>query len=318
MMVVLLAQLAAAQSASESVSDTLEPFNADSFRPAMGPGALLATESARVPDQFIARADLTQAHNPLIWIDEDGSQLDLIGDAIGIHLGAGRGLGRTQLGISAPLIRLITSDTEAVPSVMAGDLALSAKYAVLRRDRLALAGIGVLTVPLGADIFHLGHDGISGDLGVAMGGGEGLAWLTNIAYRIQPSASLDNAAEALTLKNAAVVRGGLSLPVGEELALSGELLTSFIPTDLMAESTPIEVMVGASHQTSEGRLLRGGLGVGIIGAIGAPTWRLMIGIGHDPGAPLILVPEETPLPQQPLPAEAEPRTAPNTTPPVTP
>jgi hypothetical protein len=318
MMVVLLAQLAAAQSALETARDALEPFNADPFRPAMGPGALLATESAHVPDQFIARADLIQVHNPLIWISKDGEQFEFIGDAIGIHLGAGRGLGRTQLGISAPLIRLLTSDTEAVPSVLAGDLALSAKYAVLQKDWLALAGIGALTFPLGADTFHLGHDGISGDLGVAMGGGEGLAWLTNIAYRIQPSVSLSNVAEVLVLKNAVVVRGGVSLPVGEQLALSGELLTSFIPTDLMAESTPMEVMVGASHQTREGRLLRGGLGVGIVGAVGAPTWRLMIGIGHDPGAPLILVPEETPLPQQPLPAEAEPRTAPNTTPPVTP
>lgn len=316
MMMVLLAQLASAQEWPGGKAYDPEPLNADPFRPAMDPGALLATESAHVPDQFIARADLTQVHNPLIWISEEGEQVNLIGDAIGLHLGAGLGLGRVRLGASAPLIRLLESDAHEVPSVLAGDLALSAKYAILQGDGLALAGIGVVTLPLGADAFQLGHDGMSGDLGVALGGGERLAWLTNVAYRLQPATALDNEAGVLTLDDALLVRGGVSVPVGAQLALSGELLASLTPSDLVVESTPVEAMFGASHRTREGRLLRGGLGVGLIGGIGAPTWRLMIGIGHDPGAPLLLVPEDTPLPEEAPEAEAvaEPAAEPLATP----
>ena len=87
MILALLAPLAAAQDWPGGQLYEPEQLNADPFRPALDPGALLATESAQVPEQLTVRADLTEAHNPLVWISENGEQVNLIGDALGLHLG---------------------------------------------------------------------------------------------------------------------------------------------------------------------------------------------------------------------------------------
>jgi hypothetical protein len=292
MMMVFLVPLAAAQSWPGGSAYDPEQLNADPFRPAMDPGALLATESAGIPEQLIARADLTEVHNPLIWISEEDEQVNLIGDALGLHLSAARGLGRVRLGVSAPLIRLMASDAHEVPAVMAGDLALSGKVALKQGDGVRLAALTQLTVPSNADEYQLGHDTATAELVFIADGGQRLSWLVNAGYRLQPTTQLVVESGELLLDDALLLRGGIAAPVGEQTSLTGELLASLTPSALAVESTPVEVLLGARRHTREGRLLRGGLGIGVIGGIGAPTWRLMIGVGHDPGPPLVLVPDD--------------------------
>ena len=184
-MLLLLTGLARAQDWPGGAEYQPEPFNADSVRPTLDPGALQLTESAEIPEHFIVRADLIQVHNPLIWEDIDGVPKKIIGDTIGLHLGAGMGLGPVRLGASAPLLRLVNSDVHAVPLMMAGDLALSGKLSLTQRDRLRLAVLSEQTVSLGAVKHQLGHDGPSTALGVAAGIGSERRWLLNLGYRLQ-------------------------------------------------------------------------------------------------------------------------------------
>lgn len=298
-MVLLLAASALAQEIPDAVKDTLASFNADPFRPTLDPGGLLSTESAMVPAELIVHADLTQAHNPLIWMSDGGEQLAIIGNAMGLHLGAGLGLGRWRVGARTPLLRLFGSDAHKTPSTMAGDLTLSGKYAIIQGDRLRMAGLVDVSVPLGAHIFQMGDDFLTMEPRVALGGGQRIRWLANVGYRLQSRKELITANGTLDLTSPVTGCGGVAFPLSRQLALTMEGLVAFSPSALAIASTPVEGMLGLQHQHEEGRILRGGVGIGIVGGIGAPTWRLMLGVGHDPGSTPVIAPAPPQPPQPP-------------------
>ena len=277
-----------------------DPINAEPFRPPLDPGALLATELPQVTERAVARADLWQAHNLLIWTDaETGEQVDLIGDLVTAHLAAARGNGHWRVGASVPLHALVRSDAYgSLPSFVAGDLMVSAKY---RPGRLPLAVTGGVLVPLQGDALQLGASVPAVDVGLVAGWqGERLSVGANAGLRVQDGVTIDNEDGSFEYGSQAWYRLGAAVGVLRDWDLTAELAGSTGTESVYGR--PLEVLVGTRREADSGRLLRAGVGVGVQEGIGAPTWRLLVGIGHDPG-PLPQV-DDIELPSDLLPTGA--------------
>ncbi|MFT4979321.1 MAG: hypothetical protein ACI8S6_005231 [Myxococcota bacterium] len=256
-----------------------EAISADPFRPPLDPGALLATELPEVTERLVARADMWQAHNLLIWTDADtGEQRDVIGDTLTVHLGAARGNGRWRLGVGVPLHLLLSSDAFDAPAFVAGDLAVSGKL----RPRQGPAALTLgLSIPLEGVSHQLGAQTPALDVGAVVGRqGERLALGANAGLRLQDPVTIDNANGSFELGSQAWYRLGGGYTVAGDWDLTAELMGAVAADSVSGQ--PLELLVGTRSE-ADGRLVRAGLGVGLRAGIGAPTWRLLVGIGRDPG-----------------------------------
>lgn len=271
-----------------------DEINAEPFRPALDPGSMLATEQPEVTERVVARADAWQARNLLIWTSAEDSadQRALVGDLTTVHLAAARGNGRWRLGAGVPLHLLTRSDEHTTPSFVSGDLMLSAKYRPLGGP---IAVTAAYSVPLSGSSFQLGSNAASLDAGLVAGfQGERLGAAANAGARLQENVTIDNPDGAFDFGSQVWYRAGVSYGLRADWALTTELSGAFIAESVYGQ--PLELLVGGRREQAErgGRLLRVGLGVGLRAGIGAPTWRLLVGTGRDPG-PLPQV-EEVALP----------------------
>ncbi|MEL6343525.1 MAG: hypothetical protein AAFV53_10350 [Myxococcota bacterium] len=281
MTVVLWMSLAAYGQTSPTDEDYIfDDLNVETFRPALDPGAMAATESLQVPTGFIVRADLWTSHNLLLWQSDDPSdgRVDVIGDVLTLHLAAAKGISeKLRLGASAPLHVLARSDVFSVPAPAPGDLTFSAKYQLQRR----FGFLGSLSAPLGGGALQLGSPSPVLDLGVVTGFmGERLRALANGGVRVQEAITLDNVDASISIGPGIWFRGGLGTAVRRDIWLSAEVHGTIYGPSVFEQ--PLEGMLSMQRTPSgRGRFWRVGLGVGLQGGVGAPTWRLMIGGGRQ-------------------------------------
>lgn len=275
----MIGLISAALAGPGDANYTATPLNADPFRPALS--GTMAVESVALPARFVVRADLTSTRNLLIWIGEDDTRYNLLEQVTTLHLGASWRVGeRGALSIGAPLHLLLSSDTFTTPAALAGDLALGARIQLLPW----LGGIAGVSFPLGAVQYQLGYPGSSLDLGLLLQAPLGpVTALLSSGLRAQPESTLRTPDGDLTLGDHLWYRAGLLWPLRPSLDLSGALLGRYTPGAAIA-GAPLEAMVEAQHRSETGALFRCGLGAGIIEGIGAPTWRLLVGVGYDPDA----------------------------------
>lgn len=271
---------------------TADQINAEPFRPALDPGSMLATEQPEVTERVVARADAWQARNLLIWTsaDDDTDQRALVGDLTTAYLAAARGNGRWRLGAGMPLHLLTRSDQHTTPAFVAGDLQLSAKY---RPFRGPIALTAAYTIPLEGVTFQLGSLGAALDAGLVVGvQGERLGFAANAGARLQDNVSIDNPDGSFDFGSQLWYRAGASCELKADWALTTEVSGAYAASSVYGQ--PVELLIGGRREQAErgGRLLRVGLGVGLREGIGAPTWRLLVGTGRDPG-PLPTVDEVT-------------------------
>lgn len=272
-----------------------DALDAEPFRPALDPGGLLTTESPAVAGRSSARADVWAAHNLLLWTPESGDAVALIGDTMTLHLAAGRTLGRTRIALSAPLHLLAGSETFDVPALIAGDVRLSVKRPLTGW----LAVQGDLSAGMGGDAYQLGSSAPRAEASLAAGRrGEQRALLANLGVRLQQATTLQTLSDGdLSLGNAAWYRVGVAqtLNPAHTLEMTAELHGAIASGSISGQ--PLEAMLGLQQQPPPsgrddgeregdgGGRVRVGLGVGLRPGIGAPAWRLLVGVGHEQAAP---------------------------------
>ena len=113
------------------------------------------------------------------------------------------------------------------------------------------------------------------------------ALLANVGLRLQQTTTLDTlSAGELELGSGLWYRAGVAQALG---AAHRRELTAEVHGMVASSSVygqPLEALLGVQQRTPErGQQVRLGVGVGLRQGIGAPTWRLLLGVGQDQAAP---------------------------------
>lgn len=277
----LLALLAAPAWAQDLPA--LPALSTSTLRPAPAAERAIALPSAAIEPGWTARADLQVLRNPLVYRADDGTTTSLLGWVAQVDLGAAWEVGNLRLSGSAPAILRYAG--EGGEGAALGDPGLDLLVSLLPREApLALGLQGGLTLPLGASAVALGETGPTGQAGLLVDGGWGPAWgAAQAGVRLRPQQD----APGLTLDEALLLRAALAVRVVGDTHLAAELLseTALTAPYAAAETSPAELLLSAAHRRPAGTGLRLGVGLGLVPAVGAPTWRLLLGVGQDSVGP---------------------------------
>jgi hypothetical protein len=255
----------------------------------------LGVESARLQPGFEGRFTAFALGKPLVWIGEDGERVEALSTVAGASGSMAATLGPVRAALSLPVFTALAGDDRPVGGAV-GDPGLDLKARLLDREALALAAIGRGTVPAGAAAQAVGSDGPTGELGLAAAVGAG-PWggAAQLGYRLLP-----RVAGGEDDLHDDVYDDRLRLNLGLSWAGTGEAAPA-LSLELLSErqlnevgvswrGSPAELLLGGqwSPRGAAGPRLRGGLGAGLSPGVGAPVWRLMLGLGAR--APLPAVP----------------------------
>lgn len=270
----------------------LPPFDASSPLLAVdGEQAVLVPGTTTRPG-FVARADLQHAHAPMVYVDGEGERTALIERATQLDLSAGWGWRRLRLEGTAPMVVLATGqDAHGQPAPSRAGLAdpaLRARWSALPGGP-GKAGLAVQLggrLPMGGATHGMGQPGPTGLAGLVVDAAPGRLWTgAQAEVAVAPQAedrglSLD---DRLDLRAAASLRvtgeEGGGVRVGLELRADTALRAPWSE----GAASPTELLLTGLHARPGGLRLRIGLGAGVVPAVGAPAWRLLVGVGHRQG-----------------------------------
>jgi hypothetical protein len=278
MLITLALSTVLAQSLPDEPGYSAPLVDSDQYRPVLDSPHMLATEDSQVLDGFAASAELGWAHNLLYFEYDDGEVVGLRTEAGVAHVGAAWGMGRLRVGALAPIILWSTSDLDGTHGTALGDLELDIKVRIWVGEFHGLAGYGRVSIPLGASSIQLGRAGPGLEVGaIADLGLRGVHIAVNAGVSGQQRVELYDVSLGTLLVWRAAVSGGLSR--GPQL--TGELIGRHRPGYFLQPDvgTAVETL-GSLHLTLRGVPVRAGLGVGLLGGVGTPAWRLVVGVGH--------------------------------------
>ena len=269
---------ALAQSLPEDPGYEAPAVDADLYRPALASRHTLATEDSQVLDGFAATAELGWAHNLLFFEYDDGEVVGLRTEAAVAHVGGAWGTGRFHVGALAPVVLWTTGELDGSHRTALGDLAVDAKVGIWLGEYHGRAAYGRLALPLGASELQLGTAGPGVEAGaIADVSWRGLHLVVNAGASRHRSVALYDVELATRFVYRAAVSGGLQ--AGPRL--TGELTAVNRPGFFLTPDagTSVETL-GSVHLSPRGVPVRIGVGLGILGGVGTPAWRLVVGVGH--------------------------------------
>lgn len=256
-----------------------------------GEQALLVPGTAARPG-FVARADLQHAHAPLVLVDGEGERTELVRAAWQVDLSASWGWRRLRLEGTAPVVLHAAGEASASdsPVQLAGlaDPALRARWAALPggADRVGLAAQVGARLPMQGWTQAMGAPGPTGLVGLIVDAAAGPWWAgVQAEVAVAPQAqgrglSLD---DRLDLRAAGSVRVAGDPAHGTRVGLELRADTALAAPWAQAATSPTELLLTGSQARPGGMRLRVGLGAGVVPAVGAPAWRLVVGVGHREG-----------------------------------
>lgn len=248
-----------------------------------GEHAVLVPDTA-VHAPFAARMDLQRAQDPLVLRELDGDTHSVLRGVWQLDLAAAWGWRRLRIAGTAPVI-LRHGDAVDGGSAL-GDPGLQAKVALRPGgpDRVGLAALLGGTLPLSGASRALGSPGATGHAGLVLDAAPGPAWLGLSGAVVAGPRTTDR---GLTQDDALDLRAaiGLGLGGGNRLALEGRTRTDLREPWAEAATSPTELLLSAHHARPGGLRLRAGLGAGLVPGVGAPAWRLLLGVGHQGASP---------------------------------
>ncbi len=282
-MILLLASLAQAQ---DVVGGDVPTLNSQLFRPSLdSTRTLWVDESLRARNAYTSgRAVLHYMNDPLVYLEDDGTRHELVSGVWQLDLMVGHTRGPLRLGLDLPVY--LRSMGEAGGETGLGDVGLDARVTALDRTQrpVGLAVTGRLGLPTSTVSSALGAGRLSYEVGLVVDKtlvDDKLLLAANVGQRGQPGVQLEN----LTWDDQLYARLGAGYSVTERSGLSLEFASHSTWTDLGTEAArPIEGLLGGWRGFgSEGQwVLRGGLGTGLNGGVGAPKYRLVMGLGYEP------------------------------------
>ncbi|MFT5584155.1 MAG: outer membrane protein OmpA-like peptidoglycan-associated protein [Cognaticolwellia sp.] len=291
-MLMLLVSLAQAQDFSNG--QVPEGLNGQLFRPSLdAKNTLWTNDSLRAPDKYtFGKAMLHYANDPVVYLRNDGERTELVSGIWQMDLMVGHTRGPVRFGLQLPVyLRSISEggslgDGVGTGETGLGDLAFDVKLTALDRKvkPIGLALGGRVFVPTATVSGPLGLD--SGKVGWEV---EAIVdkelsekWLlaANVGTRGLPVVELEN----LTWDDQLFIRGGLGYTARrEQLGFSAEVASQFNYNDFSNPAArPVEGLLGVWSRLTPNMMLRAGAGAGLNSGLGAPKYRVMLGLGFEP------------------------------------
>jgi outer membrane protein OmpA-like peptidoglycan-associated protein len=271
--------LAHAQTADGAIPD----INVQNFRPSIDSTRTLWVEDSAVQERkWMARLLLHYANDPLVYVYDDGERDPIVSDVLQGDLTAGVRIWRVRLGVDVPIYLLQSGG--AGEGFGLGDIALDGKVGILDRQKapIGLAIDARLAFPTATVDNALGSPNTGWEATAVVDTmlGEKAFVALNLGVRGGPAASLEN----IELDDFLVARlgGGYAFTddVGAALEFAGEKSLSAEIDN--AASLPLEWMVTGYGYVTPSIVVRGGFGTGLTTGIGAPDYRIALGLGYEP------------------------------------
>jgi len=238
------------------------------------------------PDAWYLGLALAYADDPVVIELEDGTEQSLLQAHLAVHvLGGYTVLGRVRVDVDAPLyprVTLMDQNTWAI-----GDLRLSATIPIWAHEASA-TGFALspqVTAPSGTPDLYVSDEGFTAGLtGVAGGTVLGIGWAANLGVEYAPRDVVGDVTQGVNLFGGAGVHYRFN-----EIFLAGVELDSILTLAGGLgpyNKNPVEVHGYGTFLSPQGFRATLGAGTGIVAGVGAPDWRVVVGIGWGaPGAP---------------------------------
>ncbi len=243
------------------------------------------------PGAFYAGVGAVVADRPLIIALPDGTETALVGRQTSTRLMVGYTTGwNTRIDLQAPYYPSVVVEGETLRGK--GDLMASALVLASHSGPIGVALQPHLVLPTG-EASLLVSDGLSGGLAaVVSGDAEPLLWHAQIGADLGASTCLeDERGEChggVEMGKDLLGGFGVDLPVGDSLALGGELVSriGLAGGSPSFHKNPTDVHAHFTFGDGSGLVASVAGGTGIVAGIGAPAWRAALVLGwRDTGTP---------------------------------
>ena len=277
--------LGSVQAGEQYEQGQLPEYNMQNFRGALGRQDMLWINESRIDGSnlFTFRNMFVYSKSMLSYRDYKEERISILEDVLETDFLASYTFGSLQFGMGIPLYLRATNDSTAGGSGI-GDVWLDAKVRLLNRTKKKFGAAISLrsTLPTSTLALPLGTKGLlmEGEIDLDKEAGPAVFAL-NIGYRHQPSIKLDS----ISLGPQIFSRFGVSYHMDETVGFSTELSAAWSTSDLSNTSTsPFEILLGSWKRfaSNEALVLRGGVGLGLNGAISTPAARGLLGVSYEP------------------------------------
>ncbi|MEM6929230.1 MAG: hypothetical protein AAF602_19985 [Myxococcota bacterium] len=261
--------LGALPTLAQPIAD-LPAVASDMFRPSVGGGPFLVTESPPFDAGATGGLHLSWAREPLRII-VDGEGAPVVDNAVAVHLGARVAVGPLQIGVAAP--GYVVAQVDGNRTVL-GDPTLDAKLAA-HGERLGGGLFVRLGASLGASAWQLGYPGPFADVG-AIGDVE-LGRVTvaaNVGIRVTPTLDLGE----VVLDDAFWFRVAGRVEVTDRVEPALEIWGQRALMGTGPSVAPVEGLAQLCYRWPAGPALHAGLGTGLTSGVGSPRWRAVAGV----------------------------------------
>lgn len=278
----MIAMLAPAFAQTVVEQGAVPDINAQNFRPTIdGRRTLWTDDATRGPhNQGMARILFHYTDDPLVYEFDDGEVIGLVENVVQADVLAAYAYDRLRIGVDLPVYLYAAGNGNQEAGL--GDVAADAKVTLLDGENapLNIALNGRLSLPTNTVATALGDPTVGWEVAAIVDRSFGPVMLAaNLGTRGGPKTELEN----IEVNDAFLFRTGMGYELVEETAgLSAELAgrVNFVQSN--GGGTPAEWLVGGYGYAYDNLTVRGGFGSGFTAGLGAPDFRLMIGVGWEP------------------------------------
>ena len=237
---------------------------------------------------WYAGMGMVYADDPLVLVYPDGREEKVVEKQFSTRVQAGYTLGEVlRLDLGVPVYPAVVVNGERTFTL--GDISLAALIPVATigegSDTFSFALKPTLWLPSGSTDAYVTTGGVRGGLIAAAGGrSNDISWRINAGIDLGRKTNLEDLEFGSTFD----AGGGAAYHVNEDLHVGAELTSAVTLTgDTAWNKNPVELHAYTGWNHSSGLAIDFGLGTGIIAGIGAPDYRVALGVSYrDPGTGL--------------------------------
>ncbi|MCB9764841.1 MAG: OmpA family protein [Alphaproteobacteria bacterium] len=248
----------------------------DLFRPSIDATRSVWTDDASMPGRntLFVRTSLYWVNKPFVWERGDESIDTIVGNAFALSIGAGYGLGRARVGVTAPVYLWSNGDLQTASGAALGDPNLDARVVAVEgenRARPGLAVIGRVGLPLGASNKQLGYSKVSWQLGLAADFQiDAFKLAANIGTHGVPPLDLGS----VKINDLLWYKVGLGYEVRDNAGLSLDIAGHTAYSAFFKPvASPVEALLGGFFPIREDFLVQVFVGRGLTTGVGSPALR---------------------------------------------
>ncbi len=283
-----LALLVAPAAAAADNEGAAEHLDAQRFDPGVGSDAFFHLSDPAVGEPMSPGAALifNVADDPFIfrYDDPEREELEILGTVATANLVGSFTLPRVRAALDLPL-HVYSKGYQQQGFKLVGDMSALATFEAWQGDLgpgLAVLGLtGRLVLPSGQEEAWLGESGVTAGL------------VADARYdlgpvRIGASAGFHTGTQEqvgdVHWGHRLPFAAGVSYAATDTLRVSGELDGELVLGSSTPGSRPVEMLAGAHYQVFPGLIAQVGIGMGITQGIGAPDWRIALGVAYRPAS----------------------------------